>query len=300
MSKDPESSLELLLDTITNTFGGIVFLALLVVVLLQLTSDRMSTAPPKPETADRLITLEKDMIIATAKRDVLLRTLAIQAQLLDQLSTESSRQDLARLQQARARVHELESVGLDLAQSVVGNQNEINGLAARMDDLNRRLRIRKADIENADRELQAEIRSRTTTARLPLMHETAKAEVAIVIRYGRAYFVHRYDAQLSSREVNTDDMVVIEDADEDVVATPKPYAGIPIADSDTLRKEMQMALERYPPGLVYLAIAVWEDSFNHFIRFKNVLVEMGYEYRVIPVEVGGIVSESSGPTPRVQ
>ena len=45
---DGDDSLELLLDTITNAFGGIVFLAILVIILLQ-NSSETSTPASKPD-----------------------------------------------------------------------------------------------------------------------------------------------------------------------------------------------------------------------------------------------------------
>ena len=53
-----DGSLELLLDTITNAFGGILFLAILVVVLLKATGQKVDTVKPVSEL---------DMTALTAK-----------------------------------------------------------------------------------------------------------------------------------------------------------------------------------------------------------------------------------------
>ncbi len=300
MNDDQQSSLELLLDTITNTFGGILFLALLVVVLLQLTVDKSIPEAPQRETAERLVTLETELTVAVRQRDELLRTASIQDRLLKQFATESNRQELEQLKTARETMRAVETERLQLAGDLVSKQNEINSVAQEISTLNNCVKIQKTQVEDAKAKLQAEIRSRTTTAKLPKMHETRKAEIAVVLRYGRVYFVYRYDASLSSREVNTDDMVVVENGADELVATPKPYAGIAVENADVLRSDLRKKLQSFPPDAVYLAIAVWDDSFDKFIEFKNALIEIGYEYRVIPIESGGSVSESTDAKPRVQ
>ena len=101
MNQEADSSLELLLDTITNTFGGILFLALLVVVLLQMTSEATSVEAPNPEVIDALNELEVQLIAVTRQRDELVRATRAQDALLRQLATESNRRDLERLRESR-------------------------------------------------------------------------------------------------------------------------------------------------------------------------------------------------------
>ena len=48
-AEDDGGSLELLLDTICNTFGGIVFISILVVMLLNFTQEETLPRPPDPE-----------------------------------------------------------------------------------------------------------------------------------------------------------------------------------------------------------------------------------------------------------
>ena len=122
MNDDRQSSLELLLDTITNTFGGIVFLALLVVVLLQLTSDKATQEAPQKETVDRLVAMETELITATRQRDELLRAVLVQDQLLGQFATEENRRDLGRLRTSREMMRATESQRLKLAGDLVNKR----------------------------------------------------------------------------------------------------------------------------------------------------------------------------------
>ena len=57
----PESSLDLLLDTICNTFGGVVFIAILVVIMVNLTSDSVTLTPPNKVAQSELIELVRSL-----------------------------------------------------------------------------------------------------------------------------------------------------------------------------------------------------------------------------------------------
>ena len=50
-SREPESSLELLLDTMCNTFGGVMFIAIALVVVLSMMSHIESAEPFKSDYA---------------------------------------------------------------------------------------------------------------------------------------------------------------------------------------------------------------------------------------------------------
>ncbi|MGH7138338.1 MAG: hypothetical protein ACREHD_21520, partial [Pirellulales bacterium] len=54
------SSLDLLLDTICNTFGGVVFIAILVTLLLQMTGGPQIEAPPDAAQHEELVALENE------------------------------------------------------------------------------------------------------------------------------------------------------------------------------------------------------------------------------------------------
>ena len=63
------SSMDLLLDTITNTFGGVLFLAILVAVLLQITGYNVEQ-PEEPQISEaELRRLETDLSVTVSKLD---------------------------------------------------------------------------------------------------------------------------------------------------------------------------------------------------------------------------------------
>jgi hypothetical protein len=148
--------------------------------------------------------------------------------------------------------------------------------------------------------LQAEVRKRTRMALLPALRVTSKREFAVVLRYGRLYFLHASELDMQLGVLNYDDFIVLENDKSTVRITPKPYAGSVIDDSEGVDDLLAMKLTHMDPKESYLAIAVWEDSFADFAHLRNALVELGWEYRLIPLEQSGFISETHVENPLVQ
>lgn len=120
------------------------------------------------------------------------------------------------------------------------------------------------------------------------------------MRYGRLYRVHRDQGVDLRGRLNTDHFVILADDADQIRVTPKPYAGIPVSDDQQLETQLQETLSASDKEQHYLAIAVWEDSFDRFVFLKNAIVDMGFEYRLIPIEENSIISEGGGGQPLVQ
>src|SRR4051812_43846695 len=91
-----DSSLELLLDTICNTFGGVLFISLLVVILLNHTGQAFQRKAPSPAAQDELKRLRHDLdesarrattLEATLKHQTSLRPDIVNANIADLIRT---------------------------------------------------------------------------------------------------------------------------------------------------------------------------------------------------------------------
>ncbi len=292
MNGDEQSSLELLLDTITNTFGGILFLAMLVVILLQISSQRQPRPAPPRALVLELATARNDIEALRSRKAELNRAISLQDTLATQLKAPLDRQDIDAIRRLREQCRVDSDDCLALTKQLVEKQQVVNRLAQTIQDLNKRLELKQQDAARAQDQLEQEINRRTTTAKLPKLHITRKAEIAVVVRYARLYFVHRCATSLHDHRPNLEDMIVLAQDGDSVELTPKPYAGLAIGEGPNWRASLQKRLHDLPAAEAYLAIAVWEDSFASFIPLKNVLVAMGYEYRVLPIRNNGQVIET--------
>jgi hypothetical protein len=155
------------------------------------------------------------------------------------------------------------------------------------------------DLALATKELEVETKSRTRTAKLPRLHDTRRDEVGLALRYGRLYVCHRYDRFGSRAGLNSDDFIIIDDGAQQITATAKPYAGIPVQDVNA-RPRLESRLKDFRPQNQYLAVIVWEDSFAACQVLKTAMVDLGFEYRLILLPDGESATDRGGKGGRVQ
>src|SRR5687768_3661347 len=85
-SSASSDSLDLLLDTICNTFGGVLFIAMLVIILLNMSGEKAASVPATPDAQAQLAAAQAEMVRAQTELDQLRRAAAEQAKLASQFS----------------------------------------------------------------------------------------------------------------------------------------------------------------------------------------------------------------------
>ena len=295
-----QSSFELLLDTITNTFGGVLFMAILVAILLKMSGKTSESKVLESPSRTELIQLESELSDELRKLEASRRAVDVQNALLAAFATVASRKQLEQLHAAAATRDALAAERMRTLKELTRTQTEIDTEVQEITDLDRNLADARRDAKAQRQALQSEIKSRQRTAEMPVERRTAKMEVAMILRYGRFYSVYKRDQNLFRRQFNTDEFVVIANEASTIRVTPKPYAGIAVDDTDESEGRISQRVGHYDPRKVYFAIGVWLDSFDEFVHLKKVLVERGFEYRLMLMEDGKSIVESSNVNPMVQ
>jgi hypothetical protein len=275
-------SLELLLDTICNMFGGVVFIALLIVLMLR--------------TNAQVVSDMKDHTIAAILESL-------------QAETEVMKSDLERLQNARAKQQEVlaQHVPTDLQQRL----SQFSSLTQRLDDLeNHALRIQESNntrlytlqqqrdkLTNCDQELrrmmqmEAELAAELQdgvlreTVRFPLARPIASKGIQISLRYGRVYF--RHDPQLLTLDIaapNEADYLILSGDADSVVVTPKPTGGLPVDGNLHLAVDFAKRLRGFKPADWHIAICTWPDSFGSFQSLREAIAQAGFRYTVLAAD----------------
>jgi hypothetical protein len=316
-----DSSLELLLDTICNTFGGILFLAMLVSLLLAQTQRRTEAAARAGGDRPALSPAE---VIQQERRAADLRDEAARCEaLIDDLRGMTARFSDPSLEALMQRVAEAESgnAGREsqraalLASVADAQAAAARAAAAAADGANRHDQARSA-AEAARRRLAAAERERESLARsgadmdvrmkseatievsgkTPRERGTQKREMAVMLKYGRLYQMHRYSA--ADRTVNTADFIVESDGGTNR-ARPRPTAGVDLT-SPAAAADVGRMLAAFPTRDWYICLVVHADSFREFLVFKAWLVSRGYDYRVFPAAQPVVDESSDAGNARVQ
>lgn len=269
------SSLEMLLDTMCNTFGSLIFMAVLLAIINQRVSRtvesraRQGISPAEAERQTARITELK----ATAQG--LQQTLQ-QLVELESRAAEIKPQDLTATRRARQeRLTALELRRKQLEEHLAAAQEEA-------EKLHRQLAETKGKIEQAKANPGAAV---LRTFSVPSLHEVNRElNLTCALKAGKFYGIH--DPQRSWNYAQ------VEVADSAGVFTVrlKDDTGIPVRPEGLASALGQvLALE---PQRTLVVLHVAPDSFREFQLVKRVVVERGFEYNWIPWE--GALTFKSG------
>ena len=303
-----DSSLELLLDTITNTFGGILFLAILVSLLLRTSSFNASREAtpardfmsPVEQAAyeveledlqDRFVRLSKEhrpkaphsapvspdaAEIAAALNAEILWRLDEQAQAA--LETNTSQRNAAIACDKISQLEECHAAAVARHEAALQANAKTEAEALEL----ARIRLRLDSSEQPSTIEQ--------TAGLPTLRSTNKRQVALYLRFGKVFLMHAW-SNGSRMGPNPVFFTVVPGSPP--VAFPKPAAGLPLEGMMAARTVEQL-LAGFEPAKWVVAVVVFSDSFKEFQLVKQLIIDAGYEYVPIAGKPSGFVMDAGG------
>ncbi len=291
------SSLDLFLDTICNTFGGIVFLAILLSVLVQMRSkepevDRQNSTPVTPDQY-REISLTLNNLSSARSR---LSSSIAQLQSLQGSPEDSRVQEELQIVDVRKKALEVvleqqTSVTQQLSKQLEENSTIVEELRT----LKEQLIESQAALEQKEAALDEALADNMEVLKLPSVQTTLKANVIFLLRYGKLYPV--YQAQ-SETPFATHVKASLGAGSLSVSA--RPNAGWELSNL-LQRQETVDYLSAYSPSQNFVSIAVWPDSFVSFSELKLLLLDMGLEYQLEPVgHIDEVVIGKSTELPTIQ
>jgi uncharacterized coiled-coil protein SlyX len=293
-NSDQDDSLDLLLDTVTNVFGGVMFLTLLA-ALLVLSGGRAAVVEPEIDTPAvddqvlaKLVAVETRQTASAlrAQQKTLARldpdgSIAAKA---DRLKSIRETLTVARRQQRRA------------GSAVENRQQELEDRQANQSDLEDQIaELQQAVTEKSEQVNQIRAESERTVLFRPLSLSRSK-EAVVILRYGRWYLLYE---QARGGRVNREDFFILESDDAVTTITPKPHRGHPVSDA-SLGQLVQHLKRNFPTRQFHITIAVWDDSFAEFNPLKDALTESGYQYRTLTCDISSRLSNQGAVDPFVQ
>ncbi|MBF0234363.1 MAG: hypothetical protein HQK65_15185, partial [Desulfamplus sp.] len=255
---DDSGSFELLLDTMCNTFGGIVFIALLLSLLSQATE------------INNLSNIS----------DYSVSNLSLSDSLKKETDSDSSVKELLK---------KVEQVKSDISAKDRKNQleNQIRIDHQSLESTEASIKILEKEVARLRQEVASSQKPRQRELRLPRLHKIEKSPVFIAIRQGRFYTITNVSysiADLSSsswgnsrRGYDVSDNFVREYND---VVTIEPLAG----KGQTIRKgsentgKILQTISNINPQKEFVTFAVYPDSFYEFNYVKNIFIDRGFDY----------------------
>jgi len=272
---EPGDSLELLLDTICNAFGGILFLTILLTILLRLSHPKSEQQTVSETARQEMNELGAELDIAISELESLERSLAVQTQGRSRLVDTDLEERYRELEQLRNQQHRVDRSTLEANRAAARLQQQIDAISAKSEALDGDLDWTRAGVAATAKKLDAERQRRTQSVVPPHTHTSRKHELGLVVRYGRVYLERRWDRAHLTSEPNLDDFAILGESDGFLRITPKPYKGLPIEDSAGFSQQLQALLSMYDADQWHVCSSVWEDSFDKFLILKKLLVGRG-------------------------
>jgi len=281
------SSLDLLLDTICNMFGGILLMAILVVVLTQASASHISPDIPMDiDAAMESRSLQTDILrLESAILD--LKTTAAAAQSEYMSAVPSVTRDLLDRRQAFAAAHGNALRRLETAsQQRQTTANNLVLLEQETARLIHELTAEKAGLSRVKDQLLAAPALLPRNVRLP--HRRGKVDgtaIYYLIKGNKAYRLG--PTHWTGKAYTTGDCIgepVPYSQPPQVRLRPKDGAGVRITGRAGGNNPLTALLRRSNPRTHYVVMFIYDDdrSFASFQQMKEIILARGYRYVVSP------------------
>jgi hypothetical protein len=306
-NRKPSDSLYMLLDTMCDAFGGIILLAVLVVLL---------TSEEKIQNATRSDTSEMMQRRVAVAQTNLQQSLQLAASLHATANDDRWKSQVELLAQRQQLEDEIKRIRELAAQ----NEKEIDANAGsdpterlkKLDDQIAETEVKKLAAQNSidaatdekkhtserlaalERQMAEVAKMSERELRLPREHDTDRQVVYAIVMYGRVYFCRNTDMTRNENDIQWTDGPGVE------VAAPKQGKGWDPSINAAQFKSYFTAQLR---NSVFVDFVVIGDSFPAFIRAKQLAVESGMPYGWIPwrlKEDGGLSFSAVGYMPKPQ
>ena len=286
-------SLDLLLDTICNTFGGVLFISLLVVILTNMTAEQVSMEPPEQASQSSLIALRRDLESAKDELQRLQTSVSQQQCIQTEFTSDESIRLAQQLRDSRTRVAGTIASNDALLSKIGQSQTQINQAAKKLTALTANLKQARAELAKITLRLTMEVKSRTKTATLPTVTGWNGEVANLFLKQGHLCALQivqngflTWNTQESKRSTRNGVTVI----------DPIVSAGLPITLKPPDTAAIRGKLSGYDPQQHLIRVWVTPESFEHFSLIREALVKRKFHYEVVPVSVDQHLSVGSSQT----
>ncbi len=276
------SSMELLLDTMCNTFGGIVFITLMIALITsnaKLTMQQHDKKLINPELADK--ELQSEINSRQNELQELENSLKIAGKELkiyqnDHILSRSG--ECLKLQsELKQRVDEVSK--LKRRYLLLHKLSKLENVSIRNNESN--LKILETAVDKLQKELDAALKVEKISFTPPVFKRVRKRPIFICIKDKKAYFMSQLKYPYYLVESKCDKK---SSTGGNVIYIFKEFSnGIPIYPARTLLAVLKRKLGRNAKKVGFISCEVYQNSFKDFMAFRKVIKSMGYTYNWSPL-----------------
>ncbi len=288
------TSLDLFLDTICNAFGGIMFMAILLSILVQNRSKE-----PTPVKSNEV------QMTASEAREVLgqLSTLTSAHTRLSELLVELRKnQPLPEDQAIRNLIKQNDQMQKELDETIreqaevskqLAQQMETNAeIVQSMEEFRAQLTAERSALEKDTLALDEALSDQMEVLKLPVVQTSSKQRVYIFVRHNKVYALTTQPGPVSAlSDLNEEDLSIRRIGDNAFNAAPKSARGWSSEGSKVL-EYLQACSNSFHVFVVF----VWPDSHAEFASLKAKMIQAGFRYELQPIANLPYIPFSPGST----
>lgn len=292
----PQDSLELFLDTICNMFGGFIFIMLFVVVSMRATTDKAyeETVSEERASAVELMELEVELEALQRRWDAVSDRVEQARSVIQGLNSQEVAEYAHETLDVLDELRETSEENAAKTQSVAEIERRAIELDVEMKDALRELEDATKQLQAAEDDAAAARKLATRKASPPQMRSDYgfRREVAVILKYGRLYFWHKYDDR-GIKRLNADDFHIVDEDGISAQTEPKPWRGLDLTAPGAIER-LDAAFAPYSPRSDTIAIVVASDSYEEYATLRDFLKDRTFRIRPIIGEKGTKVADRGG------
>lgn len=276
-----DDSLELLLDTICNTFATVIFISMLASILARNSAPVAASIEETTKAMTETFARQRELSELQRRQQVLQQQLAQQAELLNRFGSAESVALATQIHQDSESQAQMSSQKTQAAEAIVLTERERLTLEQSIQQLLKQLDDEKRKQKQAENDLRELQTKDGHTAEVRRVHETTKFGFTFALDNGRLYSVHTSEdpnADMMDLMLNRDDCEVIDTAGQTTVK-PQPAAGVLIRGSVSAKNDAKLKLQGVSKKFV-IRLFVAKDSFAEFLPVKEAISDLGLEYAI--------------------
>ncbi len=281
-------SFDLFLDTITNTFGGVLLIALLLVLLIRETSE---VATESVQTESRT-SIQQKIDLLQAEKLNLEQAEQIRRDMAQNLDSGDTKELASLLAELSERNEQLKQQQNEEAENVETLQGQIRDTKTRAAQLEQELADQQEKLKSLSADLDEAVKLKTRTMPTPKEKLTLKFPSFVMLKNNRLYILDKTRGY-GAGEVDSNFFTPTSTKPDLIASDNKSYKlrkddGIPLG-----HPKLAEQFRRFDPGC-YIAFAVYPDSFDEFANVRAACVEADREMRIVPWENGKPVTIVKG------
>ena len=286
--RNNDESLDLLLDTICNVFGGIIFIAMLVAIL---TSSQSELIRGDSLSAKAFIEEEPGADLGAIQNRVeTLRISVSSIQSVLELTGGKEANEKAELlrtmteakAKAEERIEELEAWIKEFDETLESTKLDSQSKQSDLEE----------DIENLEEDLKQLVDASKIDARLPIARKTRLQQLIFAVKGGRLCWIP-LGAAHSRFTADFQDQVDMQTTLGSTAIKPVTQFGIPITKIFETTEAFDILRGKSDPSQDFYDLYVWPDSVREVRLLRNILVKHGFSYQISTVAQGQDIILSS-------